>query len=356
MASSIVVVIVLAAADLGDPSVGAMTASAQRALGPAATIVVRGVDRLAGDGELVELETALHAEAVIDVSWPGAAHDHAHLHVHAHAKDPAWVDRDVAFQASDVPVERGRTLGFAIASMVPLRSIADTPPPPPPPPPAEPATPAPSLPTPEPAPAPAPSRSSPPPPRVVNKDATPPPPAAPPATTSTTRSYRAGFDLAGLASFGVGGVAGGLGGELGGRYWLSPSIAAVARGSAARGDIALAQASTTALRMAAGLSVELLPETRRAPFALDVDATLGAVRHSTVRIAAGELTSAGDRWISMVQLRVDAVWWLMPQTGLVASIGTELAFGPTDVRVDGAVVATIPWMRGIATAGLRTRF
>ena len=67
MASSIVVVIVMAAADLADPSVGSMTASAQRALGQDATIVVRGIDRLPGDGELVELETSLHAEAVIDV-------------------------------------------------------------------------------------------------------------------------------------------------------------------------------------------------------------------------------------------------------------------------------------------------
>jgi hypothetical protein len=352
VASSVVVVIVMVAADLGDPSTGALTASAQRAIGPDATLVVRGVDVLPADGEAVALETSLRADAVIEVSWPGTAHDRVHLHVHVRAKEPAWADRDLVFQPSDVPIERGRTIGFAIGSMVPVRA-EEEPPATPPPVTTEPLPSSERAPPPTPPPAPTPP-PSPPPPVASTKDA--PSPALPPAAPPSPRSARFGFDVAALGSFGIGGFAGGLGGELGGRLWLTPGIAAVARGSAARGDIEIAQATATTLRFAAGLSVDLLSGASTRTFALDVDATLGVDRHSLSRNAVGEHASAGNRWVSVVQLRAEAVWWFLPQTALVPSLGFECAFGSTEVHVDGASVATIPWSRGIAALGLRTRF
>jgi hypothetical protein len=353
VASSVVVVIVMVAADLGDPSTGAMTASAQRAIGPDATIVVRGVDVLPADGEAVALETSLRAEAVIEVSWPGSAHDRVHLRVHVRAKEPAWADRDLVFQPSDVPIERGRTIGFAIGSMVPVRA-KEEPPPTPVPVPVEP------LPSPEKAPPPPAAPTMPPsPPTPVGTSKEVLPPSLPPASPPSPSSHRFGFDLAALGSLGIGGFAGGLGGELGGRFWLTPAIAAVARGSATRGDIEIAQATATTLRFAAGLSIDLLPLLPSAStrtFAVDVDATLGVSRLALSRNAVGEQASAGNRWVSVVQLRAEAVWWFLPQTALVPSLGVELAFGPTEVHVDGAAVATIPWSRGIAALGLRTRF
>lgn len=351
MASSVVVVIVMVTADLGDPSTGAMTASAQRAIGPDATIVVRGVEVLPADGDAVALETSLRADAVIEVSWPGAAHDRVHLRVHVRTKQPAWADRDLVFQPSDVPIERGRTIGFAIGSMMPVRA-KEEPPPTPSPVPIEP------LPVPEvapPPPPPAPTPPPPPPPPLASTKIVVPP-SSPPASSPSPSGHRFGFDVAALGSFGIGGFAGGLGGELGGRFWLTPAIAAVARGSAARGDIEIAQATATTLRFAAGLSVDLLADAPTRTFALDVDATVGVNRHSLSRNAVGEQASAGNRWVSVIQLRAEAVWWFLPQTALVPSLGVELAFGATQVHVDGAAVATIPWSRGVAALGLRTRF
>jgi hypothetical protein len=55
---------------------------------------------------------------VVEVAWVDARHQRASLKLHF-ATSGRWVERFIGFASSDADTERGRTLGFAIASIVP---------------------------------------------------------------------------------------------------------------------------------------------------------------------------------------------------------------------------------------------
>src|SRR5438067_11028654 len=161
MSAPLIVVVLVAVGDAHDPSVVSMTTSAEEALGPGTIVVVREAPSTPNDADAMALGDALHANALVEVSWPDADRRRALLHVHASKDAPTWSDREIDFAPNDATPERGRTLGFAVASMIPAPSseattTAETPSPTP--------TPTPSATTPLPTPtnveAPTPSESS----------------------------------------------------------------------------------------------------------------------------------------------------------------------------------------------------
>src|SRR5207244_1028283 len=56
--------------------------------------------------------------AAVEVTWRDATHARAHVRIII-AASAAAIDRDVAFADGDTEMERGRALGFTIASMLP---------------------------------------------------------------------------------------------------------------------------------------------------------------------------------------------------------------------------------------------
>jgi hypothetical protein len=326
MSVALVVVILVAAEDARDPATTAMTATTQEALGPDAIVVVREVAAMPPDDEAERLEGTLHAEAVVEVTWPGATHDRAHLRVHVLTASPPWAERDLVFAAADAQGERGRTIAFTVAAMLPAPVVRDVD-------------------------AAAPSRDRAPP-------VTPPPVVAPerPVAARVEARPRAAFDLAAAAALGVRGNAGGLGGEVGARWSPARSIWLAGFASAMLGDMEVAQATSRSIRLAAGVAWEPLVAESTQPFGVGLVLDFGASRHALTRTIVGASPVNAARWIGVGQLRVELTWWFLRQTALVSSLGAELAFGPTHVLVDGRTAETIPLFRGLFALGVRSQF
>src|SRR5512146_10329 len=106
----------------------------------AITVLVTAVGA-SGDGEARAIEHALRsslaADDVVIVRTDAAAaaepsepvdltavvtwsEDHGVAHIHfTRVADGRWLDREIRFDPSDAAPERGRTIGLALASMVP---------------------------------------------------------------------------------------------------------------------------------------------------------------------------------------------------------------------------------------------
>lgn len=351
MSLSLVVVILIASSDAADPATKALTATTQAALGTDAIVVVREVERMPADDDAVKLEGTLGAGALVEISWPDPKGERAHVHLHVRDASPAWADRDVGFTVADAPRERGRTVGYTVAAMLPS--------------PAEAEAGATGI-----APAATAEATSPPPPANPTAGVAEPKPAAarPAAAARDTRdtrdtrdardaheapratAARFAVDVSALGTSGLGGDAGGAGGELAGRFSFVPRVWAYAAGSATFGRLATGISSNVE-RLGAGLLFQ--PFAGDGPLELGVGAALIATRVGLVRES---VSMRGDRWISAAQLRLEGVWWWTRPLGLVASATGELGFGTTEVTVDGAKAATIPLARGLFAVGLRARF
>jgi hypothetical protein len=67
---------------------------------------------------VLRVEAALDALAAVSLVWDDEQHLHARTRLHV-ARSDRWTNRDIAFEVADKPSERGRALGFTIASMLP---------------------------------------------------------------------------------------------------------------------------------------------------------------------------------------------------------------------------------------------
>src|SRR5579871_3120149 len=102
----------------GDPFTPAVTRATREALGPDTQIVLKELEMAPSDETARSLGVEAHADAVAEVEW--SLPDHLHTKVRLQrAGATRWFDRDVGFRSIDEPAERSRTVGFAIASMLP---------------------------------------------------------------------------------------------------------------------------------------------------------------------------------------------------------------------------------------------
>jgi len=83
-----------------------------------ALVEVRETRGLPDDETAVAIETSAHADAVVELGWADPRHRQANLRLHI-ASGGRWIERVIHFKPSDAQAERGRTLGFAVASMLP---------------------------------------------------------------------------------------------------------------------------------------------------------------------------------------------------------------------------------------------
>jgi hypothetical protein len=63
-----------------------------------------------------------------------------------------------------------------------------------------------------------------------------------------------------------------------------------------------------------------------------------------------------ERALGAVDAAFELGWNVVGPAWLCGSIGAELAFGATDVRLGGVTVADIPPLRAVAEGGVRFRF
>jgi hypothetical protein len=329
MSAPLIVVVLVAVGDAHDPSVVSMTTSAEEALGPDAIVVVRETPSTPSDGDALALGGALHADALVEVSWPDADRRRALLHVHPSKDAATWSDREIDFAPNDATPERGRTLGFAVASMIPAPSAPTT------------ATTTTTSASPT-------VKSA----ATPNEGATSSNPMHAEAPPTSDAAARVALEILGVASAGVGGNATAYGGEVGARFRIANDLALRIGGGVRFGTVPEATATSSTARIDAGIAWDFAhAASRRFAFGVRVDAVV--LRHALARTDRDE---QGVRWIPGVDAFLEAAWSFTSGGAVVLGVGPEVAFGTTHVVVGDATVESIPPVRLLATLGLRARF
>jgi hypothetical protein len=323
--STILVVILVAAGEASHPATLGAASSARQLLGTDLEIDVRELPTVPNDDSAQAMGTALHAAAVVELVWDTADHRQAKIRFHLDRR-PGWSERVIVFNDADDLRERGRTVGYAIASMMTSSEPGPLPTPPPR----------------------APAEA---PPAQIR-------PLAPAEPTAKSRTHGAIDALAALA-VGIGGSAGGWGGSLSGRWYFHSPLAARVGVSIRSGQVAPAQSTSLFLHLAAGLAWVPVPATRGRPFELGARADALLMRDQLTHYdsddaATGAVTAT--RWLPGADAAVEAAWFFSPNAGLLGSFATEVAFGKTDVTTNGEVVTSIPPLRLVLQAGVRATF
>ena len=328
MAGPFTLVVFVALSDAADPSTSALLRVAQDGLGQATTTLRVLATPALSDADLLENLPAPKPTAVAEVTWAEPQHLHATLHVHVEGAS-RWVDRQITFEAVDSPSERGRTLGFALLSMLPERQEEPEPPQPPPPPP------------------PPPTHIKPPP------DVLPPRIPLPPLTDPVTP--KGAFEVTGVASMGVGGYAGGIGASLSGRWSFARGWAVRLAGGARVGEIAPAAASTQAIFGAAGIAWEA--PWRAGPLSVGARIDALVLRQELAHLDGDDPSPVRQAlWLMGADSLLEASFAFASSSGVFLAGGSEYAFGSSNVYLEGKQVAVVAPIRLVAEIGARARF
>ena len=292
------------------------------------------MDVVPNDERALAWGTSLHAAAVVELAWDVPAHRQARIRFHLERR-PGFSDRLIIFEEADDIGERGRTIGYAIASMM-TAPAAD----------------------PHRAPAPAARPES----AQVPTAPVPRPESgvgtgASGAVTGAKTRARGAVDAVAAGALGVDGPAGGWGGSLSGRWYLSAPLAVRAGASVRSGQVAVVQATSLLFHGAAGIAWVPLPATTAVPLELGLRADLLVMREQLTHFSEDDAGPVpATRWLPGADLALEGSWLFSPNAGFLASFGTEVAFGRTDVTLHLQRVTSIPPVRLVFQAGVRATF
>jgi hypothetical protein len=335
-----ILLIVIAAGEANDPTVRTVAATAQEALGTHARVLVRESAGAPSDADALAAERSEGADITVELSWTAARHQQALLRMHVVRTD-RWVQRVIGFASSDIDAERGRTLGYAIASIAPESSgggTVDT---------AAAST------------ATAPIQGPPASRETAVGGTTASMGGAERQATAPLTEARFALDLLASAADDIGVDAKEVGGsatlEWLPRRWLSVRLGGGLRG----GPLDAVQATTMTGWALAGAGVRLAPWRARIPAAFSFRAEFLVVYEMLAHFANGNPTP-DDRsgLLPGADLMADASWGLTPDVELILGGGIEDVFASTEVTVRGVGVqrATLsPWHASLE-GGLRLRF
>jgi hypothetical protein len=326
---SVLLVIMLAPAP-PRPVVVAFEAAARRLLMPSLDVHVAAMPERPSDA--VALAQARSAAGIVELSWDDE-HRRASLHCYIPSSE-RWIDRTMAFDAVDRESERGRLVGFAIASMFTLPAAVDTPP--------------------------AASKAASEPSRDSSSTLSAPVERThhaleldepSPVASRQARSLQ----FAGLAAKGIGGDGGGLGASLSALNQLSESLYGRAVLSARLGDVPAAQANTRTMLAGLGLLWSVLPNQGWLDLGLRLDGLVGWLQVS--HFSEDDVVPAHEhRWLVGADAVVTVEYRLSELVALYVGGGLEAMLGSTAIYTHGRRVATVPVGRAVSELGLRTHF
>ncbi len=229
----------------------------------------------------------------------------------------------MGFQAADAPTERGRTIGFAIASMLP-----------------EPVSP------------------------VLADHPAPPikaitPPAEGVRAPDNRRNWRGAVDGSGLGALALGGAGSGGGFAIAGHVGLVSRVSLRAGLGFCFGQVRAAAATSFTFVGALGLAWRWVEPTDNQRFGFGGSASLMIMQQSLSRPSATDATATitQGRWVFPGgQLLLEGSVDLWSSVALLLTTGVEAVAGATDVWVAGRPVSTLsPW-RLVGETGVRVRF
>lgn len=327
-----------------DPSpevvTSALTAASIDGLAERAELVVEHVKATPADEQALGRAKALHADVVIEVSWPGGDASRARLHAHLRPSAP-WVDREFAFATTAPAWERGRSVGLAIAAMVPDDDPGA-------------ASTTPSAPTPAAPPTTSPARAAQP-ERRATTDAPPIddlPSRAPAPSGAPSRAARLELGLLGEVAPPSGATSAGGGARLDGTWWLGDLGARATVG--ARFETFAGDARVADLGAGVGLAYRVLG--RADGRALIVRADLSASYVTVGRERGGGESERHARFLPVVAAFAEGALPLTRQLWARVALGAELGLGETRIAVDEREVGALPRVRLLGQLGLGWTF
>jgi hypothetical protein len=398
MADPLTLILLVAAGESGDATTRGIADATQDALGSESRVLVRESEGGApDDAQALATERSSRANAVVELCWVAPRHRRATLRMHV-ASTGSWIERHFAFRRADADAERGRTLGFAVASILPeALSSAQSPPATEMPlgaqeggetgariaprsatrsatsggttlapsapstasaTPASPvvsnapdglsSTDAPSLPGPP---------SNPPPSLPVPTGALGTRVAADaPKGRETVTLPRIALEFIVVDAAGDDGDAQEVGGAGAFVWFLTQNVSLRAAISVRTATIDAAQGNLVKVLGAAGIALHPWRTSAAHPFGASLRLDyLGLYETFTHFAMPDNSPPTLDGWLSGLDTVVDASWLFAPDVDALIGAGFE-AFPPTFVTEAGQRVTTLPPLRALAEAGLRLRF
>jgi hypothetical protein len=307
----------------GDPFTPAVARATKEALGPDTHLVSKELEAAPSDEAATELGTEVHADAVVEVEW--SLPDHLHSIIRMQRAGAArWFDREVGFRSIDEPTERGRTVGFAIASMMPEYMA-----------PAEPPLPKTKAPI---------TSPSPPKPDTV---------AMPPEQAAVRHSTSISFSA--IAALGVHDAGSGLGGAFDFSHEFVPTLA-LRVGVGARLDLAPTAEINDRLfegRLGFGWHAWTSGNGRGA-LGARVDALLAIALFTNASSGSGAVSK--EKTLPGADALFEGSYFFTRDLAVIAGAGGEILFGTTDVFVAGVRRATLSPAHPVAELGLSIGF
>ncbi len=317
----------------GAPMMSAFQQAVQRVLGADARARTEVVEEDPSDRELAETAQAQAIDGAVELSFSPEGQS-ARLHCYV-ARERRWLDREITFgesrgSARNEVSERGRLLGFAVATMYAGDTFDD-----------------------------APARTAARPPQSAASEPSPAPsvavapPDGPPAPAA--RGTRSIVEFGALVSSGVNGTAAGVGASAAFRRALSGPAWGRVFVAGRAGNIPEAQASTRTALAGGGLALAILPESSRFELGARLDAFVSYfdVSHLSEDDIRPDRRS---RWQAGGDIMAEAGWRATPHAGAFVSAGIEGMLGKTEVYAHHNRVAVVPAFRVTAELGFRTRF
>jgi hypothetical protein len=314
MSAAVILAIIVASGESQSPATRALVAACSDALGAGVSVELHEA-ATPSDREAAKLEAATGPRAVAEVLWSGAGHVSARVRLHV-ARTDRWIDRTIDFEAADSLSERGRALGFALASMLPE---------------ADPA---------------------------LQIAAAPSATPLAPVPRALGRPRRA-VGLAALANDGIAGPAAGLGGMVDVAFAVGESVAVRASAALWRGSIAEIAATDLTAQLGAGAAWTPIAPAPERPWELGLRADALVVYQAVSHVHATGTTAWKAKVLPGVDVMLEGGWHVTRGCEVFVAAGPEIVLGTIDVAVISSAVTaevTLPALRAVAQVGLRLHF
>jgi hypothetical protein len=318
VAAPALIVIWMLASELPSPGTVAMTNATHDALGPDSEVRAEP----APEGDLLSVAKLAHASGVVRVTWDAEEHRRARVLCYVPTLE-RWIDREVLFSVSDPEPERGRTLGFLVASIFIDAGVVALPP------------------------SPAPSAK----PEVARESASAETSEAPRARSKSRSALGAAAQFTGPGTATAFGAWLALERSLGSApFWLGGSF------QARFGSVPEAQATSRFLAL--GLQATWLPWQ---PFASSWVGVRTAVLAAQLSLAHLSDDDAGDperksRFLATFERVGHGRYDFTPGSALTVDLGAEFSSGKTNVFLRQRQVATWPLLVPTLRVGVNSTF
>jgi hypothetical protein len=347
LSPALLVVFVMSPARI-EPTTIPLERAAREVLGPSAELQVEAVRDLLSD--TAALERAGAADGVVELHWNGTRQT-VELHCYV-ASEQRWVDRTIQFAPADRDPDRGRMLGFVLASMfvdapsfARARALGQAP--------LERAP----LEMPSPAPVPSQARLAEPAGKAAAESTvTPADSTHAPAARWQQEGGPHSLEFAGVATSALGASDGA---ELGALAALGiPLLEPVSlriQLAARQGEIPVAQANVRRVIAGVGLAWNALPESSHVELRLRADALGSWIGIS--HLSSDDVAAVGSHgWLFGGEAVATLGYRISTLLTFSLGVGVEAMLGQTHVFTHGVERATLPGIRGLGELGFVTHF